>query len=212
MVAICGIGSRRLTQVVACRYVPQLSGVLITHTPTRFLQDTAVFSADSAFATASVGFECVVWRPKIGQVLGKLLYHPNQHGSYLPGLPSQREQYACRRHLTCLCSCTGYSMLPSQPHICRKKITSSFSATQTQQKARPTKVSDTGASDLTAPNWAASMASCPSPLSGMFNCPCLHYNCVLNPPALPQSYNCKPHALVARILTLRSVQGAAADV
>ncbi|PWZ03396.1 hypothetical protein BCV70DRAFT_16259 [Testicularia cyperi] len=58
-----------LMDTLVMRYVPQLSGVLITHSPTRFLQDTAVFSADSAFATASVGFECVVWRPKIGQVL-----------------------------------------------------------------------------------------------------------------------------------------------
>lgn len=66
------------------RYVPQLSGVLITHSPTRFLQDTAVFSADSAFATANVGFECVVWRPKIGQVLeGTICLSSPSHVSLL---------------------------------------------------------------------------------------------------------------------------------
>ncbi len=66
------------------RYVPQLSGVLITHSPTRFLQDTALFSADSAFATASVGFECVVWRPKIGQFLeGTICLSSPSHVSLL---------------------------------------------------------------------------------------------------------------------------------
>lgn len=66
------------------RYIPPLSGVLITHSPTRFLQDTALFSADSAFATASLGFECVVWRPKIGQVLeGTIALSSPSHVSLL---------------------------------------------------------------------------------------------------------------------------------
>ncbi|TKY89430.1 hypothetical protein EX895_001961 [Sporisorium graminicola] len=73
-----------LMDTLVMRYVPQLSGVLITHTPTRFLQDTAVFSADSAFATAAVGFECVVWRPKIGQMLeGTICLSSPSHVSVL---------------------------------------------------------------------------------------------------------------------------------
>ncbi|SJX61451.1 related to Rpa43-43 kD subunit of DNA-directed RNA polymerase I [Sporisorium reilianum f. sp. reilianum] len=73
-----------LMDTLVMRYVPQLSGVLITHTPTRFLQDTAVFSADSAFATAAVGLECVVWRPKIGQVLeGTICLSSPSHVSLL---------------------------------------------------------------------------------------------------------------------------------
>ena len=73
-----------LLDTLVMRYVPQLSGVLITHAPTRFLQDTAVFSADSAFATANVGFECVVWRPKIGQVLeGNIALSSPSHVSLL---------------------------------------------------------------------------------------------------------------------------------
>lgn len=73
-----------LMDTLVMRYVPQLSGVLITHAPTRFLQDTAVFSADSAFATAAVGFECVVWRPKIGQLLeGTICLSSPSHVSLL---------------------------------------------------------------------------------------------------------------------------------
>ncbi|SPO21507.1 related to Rpa43 - 43 kD subunit of DNA-directed RNA polymerase I [Ustilago trichophora] len=73
-----------LMDTLVMRYVPQLSGVLITHSPTRFLQDTAVFSADSAFATANVGFECVVWRPKIGQMLeGNICLSSPSHVSLL---------------------------------------------------------------------------------------------------------------------------------
>lgn len=73
-----------LMDTLVMRYVPQLSGVLITHSPTRFLQDTAVFSADSAFATAEVGFECVVWRPKIGQMLeGNICLSSPSHVSLL---------------------------------------------------------------------------------------------------------------------------------
>ncbi|SNX82749.1 related to Rpa43 - 43 kD subunit of DNA-directed RNA polymerase I [Melanopsichium pennsylvanicum] len=73
-----------LMDTLVMRYVPQLSGVLITHSPTRFLQDTALFSADSAFATASVGFECVVWRPIIGQVLeGTICLSSPSHVSLL---------------------------------------------------------------------------------------------------------------------------------
>ncbi|EST06063.1 RNA polymerase Rpb7, N-terminal [Kalmanozyma brasiliensis GHG001] len=73
-----------LMDTLVMRYVPQLSGVLITHSPTRFLQDTAVFSADSAFATAQVGFECTVWRPKIGQMLeGTICLSSPSHVSLL---------------------------------------------------------------------------------------------------------------------------------
>ncbi|KIS71469.1 DNA-directed RNA polymerase I subunit RPA43 [Mycosarcoma maydis] len=73
-----------LMDTLVMRYVPQLSGVLITHSPTRFLQDTAVFSADSAFATASVGFECVVWTPRIGQMLeGNICLSSPSHVSLL---------------------------------------------------------------------------------------------------------------------------------
>ena len=73
-----------LMDTLVMRYVPQLSGVLITHSPTRFLQDTAVFSADSAFETANVGFECVVWRPKIGQMLeGTICLSSPSHVSLL---------------------------------------------------------------------------------------------------------------------------------
>ncbi|CDR88080.1 related to Rpa43-43 kD subunit of DNA-directed RNA polymerase I [Sporisorium scitamineum] len=73
-----------LMDTLVMRHVPQLSGVLITHTPTRFLQDAAVFCADSAFATANVGFECVVWRPKIGQMLeGTICLSSPSHVSLL---------------------------------------------------------------------------------------------------------------------------------
>ncbi|GAC96875.1 hypothetical protein PHSY_004459 [Pseudozyma hubeiensis SY62] len=73
-----------LMDTLVMRYVPQLSGVLITHSPTRFLQDTAVFSADSAFATAAVGFECVVWTPRIGQMLeGNICLSSPSHVSLL---------------------------------------------------------------------------------------------------------------------------------
>lgn len=73
-----------LMDTLVMRHVPQLSGVLITHSPTRFLQDTALFSADSAFATAAVGFECVVWRPKIGQMLeGTICLSSPSHVSLL---------------------------------------------------------------------------------------------------------------------------------
>ncbi|SAM78455.1 related to Rpa43-43 kD subunit of DNA-directed RNA polymerase I [Ustilago bromivora] len=73
-----------LMDTLVMRYIPPLSGVLITHSPTRFLQDTALFSADSAFATASLGFECIVWRPKIGQMLeGTIALSSPSHVSLL---------------------------------------------------------------------------------------------------------------------------------
>lgn len=158
------------TNAIACRYVPQLSGVLITHTPTRFLQDTAVFSADSAFATASVGFECVVWRPKIGQVLGKSQVRNRPDESVvLIAMLLQRVPFACHRRLMCLCCCMGSSTPRFRPLICRKKTTSSSLATPTQYKVPQIKGWDTGASEPPEPNWAASTASCPLPSLGMFN-------------------------------------------
>ncbi|KAN0060881.1 hypothetical protein ACQY0O_006615 [Thecaphora frezii] len=73
-----------LMDTLVMRYVPQLSGVLITHRPLRFLAESAKFYADNASPSAPIEFECIVWRPKIGQKLeGTITLSSPSHVSLL---------------------------------------------------------------------------------------------------------------------------------
>ncbi|PWN51028.1 hypothetical protein IE53DRAFT_410450 [Violaceomyces palustris] len=73
-----------LMDTLVMRYVPQLSGVLITHNPTQFLKESAILDSDSAFSVAPIGFECVVWRPKVGMTLeGRISLSSPSHVSLL---------------------------------------------------------------------------------------------------------------------------------
>ncbi|KAK0521043.1 hypothetical protein OC834_004845 [Tilletia horrida] len=66
---------RELFDAMVMRHVPQLNGILISHTEHTFLKSTAELRADSAFATAPVKVKCVVWSPSIGMRLeGQIVY------------------------------------------------------------------------------------------------------------------------------------------
>jgi len=51
------------------RYIPQLEGVLITHSHAKFLRKLGDIDGDSAFVEAPVSFTALVWRPEIGMAL-----------------------------------------------------------------------------------------------------------------------------------------------
>lgn len=51
------------------RYVPNLSGVLLSHSNIRFGQRTALIQPETPFMKCSVTFDCVVWSPRIGMKL-----------------------------------------------------------------------------------------------------------------------------------------------
>ncbi|PKI85304.1 hypothetical protein MVES1_001014 [Malassezia vespertilionis] len=51
------------------RYIPQLEGVLITHSDAHFKSALGEIYGDSAFAEAPVAFRALVWRPEIGMML-----------------------------------------------------------------------------------------------------------------------------------------------
>ncbi len=126
------------------RHVPQLSGVLITHSPTRFLQDTHSLLCRLGFRHCSRGFECVVWRPKIGQMLEGTIC-----------LSSPPPTYP---------SCSMACSTPRSLHrICPRRTGSLFS---TMQKLGPTiTASDTGRANQTVPALEAKTAPSLSPSS-----------------------------------------------
>ena len=51
------------------RYIPQLEGVLVTHSNAKFLRALGDIDGDAAFAAAPVSFTALVWRPEIGMAL-----------------------------------------------------------------------------------------------------------------------------------------------
>ena len=51
------------------RYVPQLSGVLISHRNISFLRSHAKIDSDGAYSIAPAGLTCLAWSPKIGMRL-----------------------------------------------------------------------------------------------------------------------------------------------
>lgn len=51
------------------RYIPQLEGVLITHSNAKFLRTVGDIDGDAAVAEAPVSFTALVWRPEIGMAL-----------------------------------------------------------------------------------------------------------------------------------------------
>lgn len=66
------------------RYVPQLKGVLLTHSNVKFLGQMGHIDGDSAFFVAPTSFSSLVWRPQIGMVLrGTITLSSPSHVSLL---------------------------------------------------------------------------------------------------------------------------------
>lgn len=53
------------------RYIPTLSGVLLSHANHTFPSDSANILNDCPFAITDVTFDAIIWAPQVGQTLGK---------------------------------------------------------------------------------------------------------------------------------------------
>ncbi|KAK4683891.1 DNA-directed RNA polymerase I subunit RPA43, partial [Tremellales sp. Uapishka_1] len=91
-------GAKETLDGMVMRYVPQMSGVLLAHWNHEFSDDTAGIIDDCPFAVCSLGFESIIWAPKIGQKM---------YGTHLLSSPS---------HLSLLFSKTFNISIPLQ-HI-----------------------------------------------------------------------------------------------
>ncbi|UZJ51689.1 hypothetical protein CBS101457_001009 [Exobasidium rhododendri] len=76
--------AKELMDTLLMRYVPQLSGVLLTHRNISFLRSHARIDADGAYSIAPAGLTCLVWAPQIGMRLeGQIKLSTPSHISLL---------------------------------------------------------------------------------------------------------------------------------
>lgn len=58
--------------ILLARYVPALRGVMLSHSNSRFLSQTAKIINECPFAICDVGFDATVWSPQVGSKLSEL--------------------------------------------------------------------------------------------------------------------------------------------
>lgn len=73
-----------LMDTLLMRYVPQMSGVLLSHHNVTFLRQHAKIDSDGAYAIVPAGMTCLVWAPEIGMRLeGQIQLSTPSHVSLL---------------------------------------------------------------------------------------------------------------------------------
>ncbi|KIJ39493.1 hypothetical protein M422DRAFT_75853 [Sphaerobolus stellatus SS14] len=77
-------GIEEMLDSLVMRYIPTFRGVVLTHSNLKFLQSTARIQDDCPFASCKVGFDALVWSPKVGQQLtGQVILCSPDHVSLL---------------------------------------------------------------------------------------------------------------------------------
>ncbi|KAF8530426.1 hypothetical protein BU17DRAFT_27070, partial [Hysterangium stoloniferum] len=77
-------GVEEMLDSMIMRYIPTLRGVVLTHSNLRFLQSKARIQDDCPYAICNVGFDAMVWSPRVGHKLtGKVILCSPDHVSLL---------------------------------------------------------------------------------------------------------------------------------